>query len=169
MGALAACCAPLGRYDKAKRPSARGQSELALAQTWRGRKEMSVSGGKNVYPAEIEQVLLSHPEVQDAAVLSVPDSKWGEVAAAYLVGRKQGGIAPEIILEFVNTRLARYKLPKEICFLDSLPRNASGEINKEPFARQVPLCGCSPILGDTELDLPADRSGRGTTRRSVED
>ena len=130
---------------------------------------MSVSGGKNVYPAEIEQVLLSHPEVQDAAVLSVPDSKWGEVAAAYLVGRKQGGIAPEIILEFVNTRLARYKLPKEICFLDSLPRNASGEINKEPFARQVPLCGCSPILGDTELDLPADRSGRGTTRRSVED
>lgn len=82
------------------------------------------------------------------------------MGAAYLVARKQGGIAAEIILEFVNTRLARYKLSNEICFLDSLPRNASGEINKGPVARQVPLCGCSPILGDTELDLPADsRSG----------
>jgi hypothetical protein len=101
------------------------------------------------YPAEIEQVLLSHPEVQDAAVIGVPDSKWGEVGAAYLVARKQGEIDPEIILEFVNTRFARYKLPKEICFLDSLPRNASWKINKGRVARQVPLCGCSPILGDT--------------------
>jgi fatty-acyl-CoA synthase len=93
------------------------------------------------------------------------------VGTAYLVARKQGEIDPEIILEFVNTRLARYKLPKEIWFLDSLPRNASGKINKGRVARQVPLWGCSPILGDTEPDLPADgRSGReGTTRRSVED
>jgi hypothetical protein len=154
-----------GRDHSAYRP----QKLFLLATKWRiplssclsrGEKTVKVSDGEDVCSAEIERVLLSHPEVQDAVVLGVPDSKWREVDAAYLVARKQGGIAPEIILEFVNTRLARHKLPNEICFLDSLPPNASEAINKGPVAGQVPLCGCSPILGDTEHDLPADsRSG----------
>ncbi len=124
-----------GRDHSAYRP----QKLFLLATKWRiplssclsrGEKTAKVSDGEDVCSAEIERVLLSHPEVQDAVVLGVPDSKWREVDAAYLVARKQGGIAPEIILEFVNTRLARHKLPNEICFLDSLPPNASEAINK---------------------------------------
>jgi fatty-acyl-CoA synthase len=92
---------------------------------------MFISGGENVYPAEIEQVLLSHPGIQDAAVIGVPDSKWGEVGVACLVARKQGGVGPEEIREYVSARLARYKLPKQIRFLESLPRNASGKILKD--------------------------------------
>ncbi len=102
---------------------------------------MFISGGENVYPAEIEQVLLSHPDVQDAAIIGVHDSKWGEVGVAYLVVRRQGGIAAEEIIYFVSTQLARYKLPKEICFLESLPRNASGKILKDELLARYRSAG----------------------------
>jgi len=105
------------------------------------RKEMFISGGENVYPAEIEQVLLSHPDVQDAAVIGVPDSKWGEVGVACLVVRRQAGIASEEIIQFASLRLARYKLPKIIRFLESLPRNASGKILKDELLARYRSAG----------------------------
>ncbi len=93
-------------------------------------KEMYISGGVNVYPAEIENALLQHPDLQDAAVLGIPDPTWGEVGAAFLVARAGGSISAEQVLSFLETKLARYKLPKAVYFLDVLPRNAYGKVIK---------------------------------------
>ena len=93
-------------------------------------KDMYISGGVNVYPAEIENVLLQHPDVKDAAVLGVPDATWGEVGAAFIVRREQTPVDAAGILRFLEARLARYKLPKAINFLDELPRTAYGKVVK---------------------------------------
>jgi len=93
-------------------------------------KEMYISGGVNVYPAEIENALLQHPDLQDAAVLGVSDPTWGEVGAAFLVARPGAVLSAEQILRFLETKLARYKLPKSVHFLDVLPRTAYGKVVK---------------------------------------
>ena len=87
-----------------------------------------VSGGINVYPREVEEVLLRHPAVVEAAVFGVPDERWGEsIQAAVVVTVDDGPSAAEII-EYCRLELAGYKLPKAIEFLPALPRNASGKI-----------------------------------------
>ncbi len=102
----------------------------------RGRlKELVVSGGENIYPAEIEAVLLEHPAVADAAVIGVPDERWGEVCAAFVVVR---GVASENDLrEHCVQRLARFKVPKSFHVVDKLPRNAMGKIQKAALELHV--------------------------------
>jgi len=93
-------------------------------------KDMIVSGGENIYPAEVESALYGHPAIADVAVIGVPDDRWGEAVKAVVVlkpGRK--GDAAEIIA-YARERVAGYKLPKSIDFVDSLPRNPSGKIVK---------------------------------------
>lgn len=93
-------------------------------------KDMIVSGGENIYPAEIESVLFSQPDVADVAVIGVPDEKWGEAVKAIIV-RKAGSDANEsIILSYARERLAGYKLPKTVEFVDVLPRNPTGKLLK---------------------------------------
>jgi fatty-acyl-CoA synthase len=94
------------------------------------RKDMLISGGVNVYPAEIEGELLLHPAVQDAAVVGIPDATWGEVGVAFVVTRPGATLSKPDLLAFAETRLARYKLPKEVVFVDSLPRTAYGKVVK---------------------------------------
>ncbi|MCX8022606.1 MAG: long-chain fatty acid--CoA ligase [Syntrophorhabdaceae bacterium] len=94
------------------------------------KKDMYISGGENVYPAEIEKVLLEHPHIKDAAVIGVPDKKWNEVGKAYIVVKEGKELKEEEIYAFLNERLARYKLPKYIQFIDKLPKTASGKIKK---------------------------------------
>jgi fatty-acyl-CoA synthase len=90
------------------------------------RKEMFISGGVNVYPAEIEAELVSHPLVADAAVVPVPDATWGEVGIAFVVAR-----AGRAELEtYLGARLSKYKLPKQYVFLDALPRTPYGKVEK---------------------------------------
>ena len=94
------------------------------------RKDMFISGGVNVYPAEIEGQLLLHPEVEDAAVVGVPDDKWGEVGVAFVVPLAgveltAGGLAAHLL-----ERLARFKIPKAFHFLEGLPRNDYGKVVK---------------------------------------
>jgi len=97
----------------------------------RGRiKEMYISGGENVYPAEIEAALHACPGVAHAAVIGVPDSRWGEIGYAFLEARPGEGIGPDRVRSFLDGRLARYKLPKRIEILAELPRTASGKIDK---------------------------------------
>lgn len=100
-------------------------------------KDMFVSGGENVYPAEIENVLHSHPAVAEAAVVAVPDERWGEVGRAYVALRPGSRPDEESILGFCSGKLARYKIPKSVVFVDTLPRNAAGKVAKAEL-RGVP-------------------------------
>ena len=91
-------------------------------------KDMIVSGGENIYPAEIENVLHDHPAVRDCAVIGVPDARWGEAVRAVVV--RAAPVEADELIGFARTRLAGYKLPKAIDFVDELPRNPSGKILK---------------------------------------
>lgn len=92
-------------------------------------KEMFISGGENVYPAEVESVLLAHPNVLEAAVVGVPHETWGEVGRAFLVVEKE--FNEEDLRAFLKERLARYKIPSSIVLLDALPLTAIGKIDKK--------------------------------------
>jgi fatty-acyl-CoA synthase len=94
------------------------------------RKDMIISGGVNVYPAEIEGELLLHPAVADAAVVGIPHATWGEVAIAFVVPREGHAPAPEALASFLAERLARYKIPKEFVTVPSLPRTPYGKLVK---------------------------------------
>ena len=94
-------------------------------------KDMIISGGANVYPAEIEQVIESHPAVAGAAVLGVPDPKWGEVGKAIVELKPDGSLTLDELLAFMGDRLGKFKRPKYLTVVDSLPRTpASGKIKK---------------------------------------
>jgi fatty-acyl-CoA synthase len=89
---------------------------------------MIVSGGENIYPAEVENALMSHPSVADAAVIGVPDDRWGEAVKAIVVLRPGSDPDPESIIAHSRTLIAGYKTPKTIDFIDVLPRNPSGKV-----------------------------------------
>ncbi|MFC2144529.1 class I adenylate-forming enzyme family protein [Acidobacteriota bacterium] len=93
-------------------------------------KDMFISGGVNVYPAEIENVLLQHASLADAAVVGVPHSTWGEVGVAFVVAAEGEEVTPEDLGQFVGDRLARYKIPKEFRVVDVLPRTPYGKVVK---------------------------------------
>ena len=100
------------------------------------RKDMFISGGVNVYPAEIEAELLKLPAVADVAVVGVPDNDWGEVGAAFVVPRAGQAVTPEDVSAFLEGRLARFKLPRHVVFLEALPRTASGKVQKPELQRR---------------------------------
>ena len=93
-------------------------------------KDMFISGGVNVYPAEIENLLLQHTALSDAAVVGVPHATWGEVGVAFVVAAEGKDVAGNDLAEFLASRLARYKIPKEFRVLDELPRTAYGKVVK---------------------------------------
>jgi long-chain acyl-CoA synthetase len=94
---------------------------------------MIVSGGENVYPAEVENALLAHPHVMDAAVIGVPDDKWGETVKAVVVrtpGEPDDEALAADIIAASRGRLAHYKCPTSVDFVEALPRNPSGKVLK---------------------------------------
>jgi fatty-acyl-CoA synthase len=91
-------------------------------------KDMIVSGGENIYPAEVENAIFGHPAVADVAVIGVPDDKWGEAVKAIVVLKPGQHTSPEDIIAFTRSRIAGYKLPKSVDFIEALPRNPSGKI-----------------------------------------
>lgn len=100
-------------------------------------KDMIVSGGENIYPAEVENALFQHPAVVDAAVIGIPSEQWGESVLAFLVVQGDEKPTTEDLTEFCRSHLAGYKLPRQVEFVDVLPRNASGKVLKnqlrEPY------------------------------------
>ncbi|MEW2386113.1 long-chain fatty acid--CoA ligase [Micromonospora sp. NPDC047707] len=93
-------------------------------------KDMFISGGENVYPAEVESVIAQLPEVADSAVIGVPDERWGEVGAAFVLLKVGTTLDEEQLRRHLNDRLARYKIPRYVRFVDQLPRTASGKVRK---------------------------------------
>ena len=94
-------------------------------------KELIKPGGENVYPAEVEKAILSHGCVEEVAVIGVPDPEWGEAVKAICVLKKGMKVTEAELIEFVASKIARYKKPKHVLFVKSLPKTASGEINRE--------------------------------------
>jgi acyl-CoA synthetase (AMP-forming)/AMP-acid ligase II len=93
-------------------------------------KDMVVSGGENIYPAEIEAVLVQHPDVDQAAVIGTPHAKWGEALLACVVIKPGARFEPSSYEAFLRPVLAGYKIPRRYAALDALPRNASGKVLK---------------------------------------
>ncbi len=99
-------------------------------------KDMYISGGENVYPAEVENVLYRIPELAEAAIIGVPDERWGEVGKAIVVVKPGRTLTAQQVLDHCSENLARYKLPRYIEFVEALPRNATGKVHK-PTLRQM--------------------------------
>jgi fatty-acyl-CoA synthase len=93
-------------------------------------KDMVITGGENVYPAEIESVLYTHPDVADVTVIGLPDERWGEAVTAVVVLKPDAEVSLEELRSFAGERLARYKLPSRLEVVDVLPRNPAGKVLK---------------------------------------
>jgi long-chain acyl-CoA synthetase len=100
-------------------------------------KDMIVSGGENVYPAEVEEVLAQHAGVADVAVIGVPHPRWGETVKALVVPRPGARPAAEDLIAFARERLAGYKLPRSVEFVAGLPRTPSGKVLKRELREQI--------------------------------
>jgi fatty-acyl-CoA synthase len=100
-------------------------------------KDMYISGGENVYPAEVESVLHDLPAVVEAAVIGVPDDRWGEVGAAFVVLRPGSTVTAEELISFCGERLASFKVPRTIRFLDALPRSGMNKVLKTELAESL--------------------------------
>jgi fatty-acyl-CoA synthase/long-chain acyl-CoA synthetase len=92
--------------------------------------DMIISGGMNIYPAEIEAALEQHPEIYDVAVFGIPSEEWGEVVHATVVRSPESSLSAEEIAAFAREHLAGYKVPRSVDFMDELPRTGSGKILK---------------------------------------
>jgi acyl-CoA synthetase (AMP-forming)/AMP-acid ligase II len=92
--------------------------------------DMIVSGGENVYPGEVEELLAKHPKIADAAVVGVEDKDFGQRLKAFVVASRESELSEDEVKDYVKDRLARYKVPREVEFLDELPRNATGKVVK---------------------------------------
>ena len=91
-------------------------------------KDMIITGGENVYPAEVESALYGHPDISDVAVIGVPDEKWGEAVKAVVVPRDGAALGEEDVIAYAKERIAGFKAPKSVDFIAELPRNPSGKI-----------------------------------------
>jgi fatty-acyl-CoA synthase len=108
-------------------------------------KDMYISGGENVYPAEVENVLYQHDAVAEAAVIGVADHRWGEVGRAVVVVKPGRTLSEDDVIAHCAANLARYKLPHSVVFTDALPRNATGKVHKPTLRQQ---------FGVANVDLP---------------
>lgn len=94
-------------------------------------KNMYISGGENVYPAEVEHIISKHPDVNDVAIVGIPDEKWGEAGKAFIVTTPGKSLTKADIIEYCLDKLAKYKIPKHFAFLEKLPQNDAGKIDRK--------------------------------------
>ncbi len=115
------------------------------------REDLIISGGENVYPAEVEAVLLSHPAVEEAGVAGISDARWGQVPVAAVKVREGAALSEEELRAYCAQRLARYKIPAHIWFVSSLPRNAAGKLLRGALVEewQRRTAGSAEVQGST--------------------
>jgi len=94
------------------------------------KKDMYISGGENVYPAEVESVLKDYPEIAEVAVIGIADEKWGEVGHAYIIKKNGTDFSLQMLEGFLQNRLARFKWPKKMTFCKKFPKTSTGKIKK---------------------------------------
>ena len=99
------------------------------------KKDVLISGGENVFPIQIEGVLDSHPAVDAASVVGMPDEKWGEVGCAFVVLKENSDVTEESLFKFLRSKLAKYKVPKKLVFVSELPLTGAGKINKRELEK----------------------------------
>jgi acyl-CoA synthetase (AMP-forming)/AMP-acid ligase II len=98
---------------------------------------MYISGGSNVYPLEVEEVLLTHPDVAEIAIFGVPDEKWGEVGVAVVVARPGAQLKAAQLLAYLEGRCAKYRWPQQFFFWSSMPKSGYGKIVKKDIKAMV--------------------------------
>ena len=91
---------------------------------------MYISGGENVYPAEIESILMAHPDIREVAVIGVPDSKWGEVGCAVIASLSGEAVSLDSVHALCERTLARFKWPQQVIHTEMLQRNSTGKVQK---------------------------------------
>jgi long-chain acyl-CoA synthetase len=91
-------------------------------------KDMIIVGGENVFPAEVENAIAGHPSVREAAVIGIPDDRWGEVVHAFVVLQPESAVTGRELAQFLRGKIAPFKLPRRFEFVDYIPRNATGKI-----------------------------------------
>ncbi len=118
---------------------------------------MVISGGENVYPAELESVLAECPDIAEAAVVGRPDPRWGEVPVACVVPRPGARLSREAVLDLFRDRLARYKHPGDVLFLEALPRTVMGKVQKFELRDRVVAAARRPparVCGSLDESSP---------------
>jgi acyl-CoA synthetase (AMP-forming)/AMP-acid ligase II len=100
-------------------------------------KDMIVSGGENIYSREVEEALLSHPKIADAAVVGAPDERWGETVMAFVVQRSGSALTPDEVIAHCREKIAGYKRPRAVKFVEALPKLPNGKVEK--FKLRAPL------------------------------
>ena len=100
-------------------------------------KDMIISGGFNIYAREVEDALLRLPEVEDAAVIGLPDPEWGEIVVAAVVARPGTSPTEAAVIDGCREYVAGYKKPKRVHFIDALPRNLAGKVNKAELKQTI--------------------------------
>ena len=108
--------------------------------------DMYISGGSNVYPREVEEKLLQHPAVAEAAIVGVPDRTWGEIGVAAVVLRPGAALGERDLLAWMEDKVARYKLPKRVFFWDELPKSGYGKVTKKIVREELEARGCLAAL-----------------------
>jgi fatty-acyl-CoA synthase len=117
----------VGHFDQAGRLFIDGRDD-----------EMIVSGGENVYPGEVEETLSRHPDIADVAVIGVPDDQYGQRLRSFIALRPGASLAEQDVKDYVKKRLARFKVPRDVHFVESLPRNATGKLLKRLLDAETP-------------------------------
>ena len=127
------------------------------------KKNMIISGGENIYPAEVERVLLEHPEVVEVGVIGHPDPKWQEVPVAYVIRRANATVDAEGLKAHALTQLARFKVPRDIIFVEELPRTALGKVQ---HFRLKQLVEDAEVMTNS-VPMPLNASCPGLSRAST--
>jgi fatty-acyl-CoA synthase len=100
-------------------------------------KDMIIRGGENIYPREIEEFLYTMQGIKDVQVIGIPDEKYGEIVGAFVIRDDELDITEEDVMDYASTKIARYKVPKHVFFIDNFPLTASGKIQKFKLREQA--------------------------------